>query len=294
MKSLSFSPSSSDAINSLTRSATAASNLGPRKRPTANASVTPMGLSASLSIGLLSEMKRRRLKSRRFSSFLSISQSSTALRSASPSPLVSVASFGLTSLPSFASRSLARCFSERIISPTYLSSSPSGPGTSIGRTAWPLSRDCFILVFSDSTTLSRTNTAFASASPSGPRSSQSFGLNFPDWTRRTSESDRSFRNCTALRSSSDSGPASSVRDRSLGRMSSPSDSAIRRALLPSSSITDMSHWTADFSAFPSGPRASSEASIGLAYAGSSPIIAAIQASSCRSASFFLNRADLHL
>ena len=54
----------------------------------------------------------------------------------------------------------------------------------------------------------------------------------------------------ARRSISDSGPASSEGDRSLGRTNSPSDSAIRRARFPSSSMTDLSHWTADFSAFP--------------------------------------------
>jgi hypothetical protein len=38
--------------------------------------------------------------------------------------------------------------------------------------------------------------------------------------------------------------------RSLGRTSSPSEEAMRRARSPSSSITLVSHWTADFSAFP--------------------------------------------
>lgn len=50
----------------------------------------------------------------------------------------------------------------------------------------------------------------------------------------------------AFRSSSESGPSG----KSLGRTNSPSEEAMRRALSPSSSMTRVSHWTADFSALP--------------------------------------------
>ena len=51
----------------------------------------------------------------------------------------------------------------------------------------------------------------------------------------------------ARRSSSERGP---VLGKSLGRTSSPSEEAMRRARSPSSSIMAVRYWTADFSAFP--------------------------------------------
>mmetsp|Transcript_5708 Transcript_5708/g.8279 ORF Transcript_5708/g.8279 Transcript_5708/m.8279 type:complete len:290 (+) Transcript_5708:890-1759(+) len=289
---MSFASNCSLFRSSETLSATFATNLGPLSKATVNASVMPNGESLSLSIGRLSLMNLFKDNNRCFSSICIVSQSSTAFLSTSPKPLVIDASLGRTSLPSLSSRSLTLCLSERIISPTYRSNSPSGPGTSIGRTASPpLLLDWSILAFSDSITLCSAKTALASAFPRGLLSFISFGLTVPLLTLSTSESLMSARSCTALRSKSERGPPSSL---SFGRTNSPSDSAIRFARLPSSSITSISHCTADFSAFPRGPRLVSSASIGRAYAGSSPIIRAIHSSSIRSASFFLNNAERHL
>mmetsp|Transcript_10456 Transcript_10456/g.22707 ORF Transcript_10456/g.22707 Transcript_10456/m.22707 type:complete len:222 (+) Transcript_10456:2447-3112(+) len=209
------------------------------------------------------------------SSIFSKFRSSIALRSASPNGPGIVASLGLTHLPSFNSRSLARCLSADIASNAFRSTSPSGPGTSSGRTTSP--PRCFdscARIFSADAISFSVDTALASAAPNGPRlpSSTSFGRSILLVARSFSDCRIDSMKFTTLRSNFDSGPPSL--SRSIGLTKSPSELAIRLARSPSSSITDDSHVTTCFSARPSGPRFSSAASMGRTYAASSPIIRA--------------------
>mmetsp|Transcript_62855 Transcript_62855/g.185635 ORF Transcript_62855/g.185635 Transcript_62855/m.185635 type:complete len:206 (+) Transcript_62855:582-1199(+) len=203
------------------------------------------------------------------------------------------ASIGRTTRPSFASLSRALSFSAVITSMTVFSTSPSGPGTSIGRTTSPpLCLDCSILIRSPALISFNTDTARASASPRGPlfASSTSLGRILPLFQRSFSAFLMESTKFTAWLSRSARGPPSP----SIGRTSSPSESAIFSARFPSSSMTLESHLTSLFSARPSGPIFSSAASIGRTYEGSSPIILARLSSTIRSASFCLNNEDLHL
>mmetsp|Transcript_23103 Transcript_23103/g.46882 ORF Transcript_23103/g.46882 Transcript_23103/m.46882 type:complete len:244 (-) Transcript_23103:321-1052(-) len=232
------------------------------------------------------------LYSRSFSSSLSRLNTATAWRSASPSALCDDASMGRTNLPAV-SRSFARCLSASIRSSTFISTSPSGPGTSIGRTTSPpLALIASALIRSDAPISSSAATALASASPSGPRlpSSRSFGRIFPSLHLSRSAVRMDSTKDTTSRSRSARGPPSD----SMGRTRVPSVSAMRRARLPSSSMTEESQSTSCFSASPRGPLFPSAASIGLTNAGSSPIILARLSSICRSASFFLKTDDLQL
>mmetsp|Transcript_23965 Transcript_23965/g.35622 ORF Transcript_23965/g.35622 Transcript_23965/m.35622 type:complete len:238 (+) Transcript_23965:209-922(+) len=232
--------------------------------------------------------------------FLSLSVSSSRkifiasenLRSAAPSGPSNDASFGRTSFPSFLSRSFPRCCSAVISSRYHLSASPSGPGTSIGLTiSPPLTLDCSIRSSSDLLISSNALTTLASKLPRGPlfSISISFGRRVIVLTRSLSLSRILSKKLTAAFSIAASGPPLSVCCKSIGRTSSPSDDAMRRARRPSSSITRYNQFTSCFSALPNGPILLSPASIGLTYAASSPIMRAKLSSTRLSASVFLNK-----
>mmetsp|Transcript_6651 Transcript_6651/g.16208 ORF Transcript_6651/g.16208 Transcript_6651/m.16208 type:complete len:243 (+) Transcript_6651:301-1029(+) len=239
-------------------------------------------------------------RTRCFSSSVNLLTASVACNSSSPNGPFVLASIGLMRLaPLFSAVSRFLSSSAFTTSRTAISSSPKGPGISMGRTIPSRFLDCSILVFSELRISRIASIARSSASPSGPRldGSKSLGRRTLFFVRSRSENRMLSTKSTTRFSITPSGPNCSIPPgpavASMGRTRMPPNRTISLARRPSSSMTDWSHSTLSFSHNPKGPMLFSLASIGLTYEASSPIMRARLSSTFRSASRSLKKPTLH-